>query len=184
MVAETKKMLDPKIKLTATCVRVPVFIGHSEAVNVEFEKPISADEAREILREAPGCLVVDKRENGGYVTPLEIGGRGCDLYLPHPRIRLSRTAFPCGSSPTICVRAQPSIPYRSPNFSSRRPHNAEEEGGIKTTVVAEEACLATLPHAGLLPRETNLRLREPQYGGTSRVCGISGIDVADAAERS
>ncbi|HET9538605.1 MAG TPA: aspartate-semialdehyde dehydrogenase [Mesorhizobium sp.] len=74
MVAETKKMLDPKIKLTATCVRVPVFIGHSEAVNVEFEKPISADEAREILREAPGCLVVDKRENGGYVTPLESAG--------------------------------------------------------------------------------------------------------------
>ncbi|TIR65881.1 MAG: aspartate-semialdehyde dehydrogenase, partial [Mesorhizobium sp.] len=66
MVAETKKMLDPKIKLTATCVRVPVFIGHSEAVNIEFEKPITADEAREILREAPGCQVLDKRENGGY----------------------------------------------------------------------------------------------------------------------
>jgi len=74
MVAETKKMLDPKIKLTATCVRVPVFIGHSEAVNVEFEKPISADEAREILREAPGCLVVDKREDGGYITPIESAG--------------------------------------------------------------------------------------------------------------
>ena len=57
MVAETKKILDPKIKLAATCVRVPVFVGHSEAVNIEFEKPISADEAREILREAPGCLV-------------------------------------------------------------------------------------------------------------------------------
>jgi aspartate-semialdehyde dehydrogenase len=74
MVAETKKMLDPKIKLTATCVRVPVFIGHSEAVNIEFEKPITADEAREILREAPGCLVVDKREDGGYITPLESAG--------------------------------------------------------------------------------------------------------------
>ncbi|PSM19503.1 MULTISPECIES: aspartate-semialdehyde dehydrogenase [Nitratireductor] len=74
MVAETKKMLDAKIKLTATCVRVPVFIGHSEAVNIEFEKPITADEAREILREAPGCLVVDKREDGGYVTPLESAG--------------------------------------------------------------------------------------------------------------
>jgi aspartate-semialdehyde dehydrogenase len=74
MVAETKKMLDPKIRLTATCVRVPVFIGHSEAVNVEFEKPITADEAREILREAPGCLVVDKREDGGYVTPYESAG--------------------------------------------------------------------------------------------------------------
>ena len=74
MVAETKKMLDPKIRLTATCVRVPVFIGHSEAVNVEFEKPITAEEAREILRDAPGCLVIDKREDGGYVTPLESAG--------------------------------------------------------------------------------------------------------------
>ena len=74
MVAETKKILDPKIKLTATCVRVPVFIGHSEAVTIEFEKPITADEARDILREAPGVLVVDKRENGGYITPLESAG--------------------------------------------------------------------------------------------------------------
>jgi len=74
MVAETKKILDPKIKLTATCVRVPVFVSHSEAVNVEFEEPISAEEARDILRSAPGCLVIDKRENGGYVTPYEAAG--------------------------------------------------------------------------------------------------------------
>ena len=74
MLAETKKILDPKIKLTATCVRVPVFVGHSEAVNIEFESPITAEEAREILREAPGCLVVDKREDGGYVTPVECVG--------------------------------------------------------------------------------------------------------------
>ncbi|MCC6891051.1 MAG: aspartate-semialdehyde dehydrogenase [Hyphomicrobiales bacterium] len=74
MVAETKKILDPKIKLTATCVRVPVFIGHSEAITVEFEQPITADEAREILRRAPGCLVIDKREPGGYVTPYECVG--------------------------------------------------------------------------------------------------------------
>ncbi|MCX8568737.1 MULTISPECIES: aspartate-semialdehyde dehydrogenase [Hyphomicrobiales] len=74
MVAETKKMLDPKIKLTATAVRVPVFIGHSEAVNVEFEEPITADEARDILREAPGCLVIDKHEDGGYATPLDSAG--------------------------------------------------------------------------------------------------------------
>jgi aspartate-semialdehyde dehydrogenase len=74
MVVETKKILDPKIKLTATCVRVPVFVGHSEAVTVEFERPISDDEAREILREAPGILVVDKREDGGYVTPVECVG--------------------------------------------------------------------------------------------------------------
>ena len=74
MVVETKKILDPKIKLTATCVRVPVFVGHSEAVNIEFEQPITADEAREILRNAPGCLVIDKREAGGYVTPYESVG--------------------------------------------------------------------------------------------------------------
>ncbi len=74
MVAETKKMLDPRIKVTATCVRVPVFIGHSEAVNLEFEKPITAEEARGILRDAPGCLVVDKHENGGYITPIESAG--------------------------------------------------------------------------------------------------------------
>jgi aspartate-semialdehyde dehydrogenase len=74
MTAETKKILDPKIKLTATCVRVPVFVGHSEAVNIEFERPITAEEARETLREAPGCLVVDKREDGGYVTPVECVG--------------------------------------------------------------------------------------------------------------
>ena len=74
MVAETKKILDPKIKLTATCVRVPVFVGHSEAVTIEFEKPISANEARDILREAPGVLVVDKHEDGGYVTPVECVG--------------------------------------------------------------------------------------------------------------
>jgi len=74
MVAETKKILDPRIKLVATCVRVPVFIGHAEAVNIEFEKPISADEARDILRGAPGCLVIDRREDGGYVTPHEAVG--------------------------------------------------------------------------------------------------------------
>ena len=74
MVAETKKMLDPKIKLTATAVRVPVFIGHSEAVNIEFENPITPDEAREILRQAPGCLVIDKHEDGGYVTPIDAAG--------------------------------------------------------------------------------------------------------------
>ncbi len=74
MVVETKKILDPSIKVTATCVRVPVFVGHSESVNVEFERELSADDAREILREAPGLLVVDKREDGGYVTPVECVG--------------------------------------------------------------------------------------------------------------
>jgi aspartate-semialdehyde dehydrogenase len=74
MMAETKKILDPKIKLTATCVRVPVFIGHSEAVNIEFEKPISVAEATAALRSAPGCVVMDKREDGGYITPHEAAG--------------------------------------------------------------------------------------------------------------
>lgn len=74
MVAETKKILDPKIKLTCTVVRVPVFVSHSEAVNIEFENPITDDEAREILRAAPGVLVIDKREDGGYVTPIEAAG--------------------------------------------------------------------------------------------------------------
>ncbi|MEM8792554.1 MAG: aspartate-semialdehyde dehydrogenase [Pseudomonadota bacterium] len=74
MVAETKKIVDPDIKVTATCVRVPVFVGHSEAVNIELEDPLTAEEAREILREAPGCMVVDKHEDGGYITPVESVG--------------------------------------------------------------------------------------------------------------
>ena len=74
MVAETKKIVDPTIKVTATCVRVPVFVGHSEAVNIEFENHLDEDEARDILREAPGVMVIDKREDGGYVTPVECVG--------------------------------------------------------------------------------------------------------------
>jgi len=74
MVAETKKILDPKIKLTATCVRVPVFVGHSEAINIEFEEEISAKQAQDILREAPGVMLIDKREDAGYITPIECVG--------------------------------------------------------------------------------------------------------------
>ena len=74
MVVETKKILDPNIAVFATCVRVPVFIGHGEAVTVEFENPVTAGEARAALREAPGVEVVDVREDGGYVTPLECAG--------------------------------------------------------------------------------------------------------------
>jgi aspartate-semialdehyde dehydrogenase len=74
MVVETKKILDPKIKITATCVRVPVFVGHSEAINIEFEDHLDEDEARDILRESPGIMVIDKREDGGYVTPIECVG--------------------------------------------------------------------------------------------------------------
>ncbi|WP_171097537.1 MULTISPECIES: aspartate-semialdehyde dehydrogenase [unclassified Ruegeria] len=74
MVVETKKIVDPSIKVTATCVRVPVFVGHSEAVNIEFEEFLDEDEARDILREAPGIMVIDKREDGGYVSPIESAG--------------------------------------------------------------------------------------------------------------
>ena len=74
MVAETKKIIDTSIKVTATCVRVPVFVGHSEAINIEFEEFLDEDEARDILREAPGIMVIDKRESGGYVTPTECVG--------------------------------------------------------------------------------------------------------------
>jgi aspartate-semialdehyde dehydrogenase len=74
MTVETQKILDPAIKLVATAVRVPVFIGHSEAVNIEFESHLDEDEARDILRDAPGVLVVDKRENGGYITPKDSQG--------------------------------------------------------------------------------------------------------------
>ncbi len=76
MVVETKKILDPKIKLTATCVRVPVFVGHSESINIEFEKELSASDAQKILRDAPGIMLVDKREDEGYVTPVECVGDG------------------------------------------------------------------------------------------------------------
>jgi aspartate-semialdehyde dehydrogenase len=74
MVAETKKILDPAIKVTATCVRVPVFVGHSESINIEFEDFLDEHEARDILREAPGIMVIDKREAGGYITPIECVG--------------------------------------------------------------------------------------------------------------
>ena len=74
MVVETKKILDPSIKVTATCVRVPTFVGHGESVNIELEQPLSADDARNILRESPGILVVDEPGDGGYITPVESSG--------------------------------------------------------------------------------------------------------------
>ena len=88
MSTETKKILDDKIEVIATCVRVPVFIGHSEAVHVEFEKAIGVEEARDLLRAAPGVLVVDKREPGGYVTPFEAVGEDA-TYVS--RIRADKT---------------------------------------------------------------------------------------------
>ena len=74
MVAETAKILDPDILLTATCVRVPVFLGHSESINIEFENPVDEQQVFEILRAAPGILVIDKREDGGYITPIDCVG--------------------------------------------------------------------------------------------------------------
>jgi len=74
MVQETKKILDPSIQVTATCVRVPVFVGHSEAVNIEFEHPLTVDEARALLEETPGIVVVDRQEDGGYCTPIDSAG--------------------------------------------------------------------------------------------------------------
>jgi len=88
MVAETKKIIDTSIKITATCVRVPVFVGHSEAINIEFEEFLDEDEARDILREAPGIMVIDKREDGGYVTPVECVG---DYAIFISRIRQDST---------------------------------------------------------------------------------------------
>jgi hypothetical protein len=119
MMVETKKILDPSIKVTATCVRVPVFVGHSEAVNIEFEEFLDEDEARDILREAPGCLVIDKREPGGYVTPIECVG---DYATFISRIRQDgpwRTASTCGSSATTSARAPRSTPCRSPRCWGR-----------------------------------------------------------------
>jgi aspartate-semialdehyde dehydrogenase len=88
MVQETKKILDPEIEVTATCVRVPVFVSHSESINVEFEQPLSADEARAILQEAPGVVVIDAHENGGYQTPVESAGEDAVFVS---RIREDRT---------------------------------------------------------------------------------------------
>ncbi len=74
MVDETAKILDPKIKVNATCVRIPVFVSHAEAINLELAKPMSAEQARSLLRESPGLMIIDKHEDGGYVTPVEVTG--------------------------------------------------------------------------------------------------------------
>ena len=117
-VAETNKMLDPAIKLTATCVRVPVFVGHSEAVNIEFEDPLDEDEARDILREAPGVIVIDKREASGYVTPEEASATSRSSSAASATTRPSRTACRSGWSPTTCARARRSTRCRSPSCSA------------------------------------------------------------------
>jgi aspartate-semialdehyde dehydrogenase len=116
VLAETKKMLDPTIKVTCTAVRVPVFIGHSESVNIEFENEITAEEARNILRERPGCLVIDKHEDGGYITPYESPVKMRPTSPASAKTRPSRTASTCGLSPTTCARAPRSTRSRSPRF--------------------------------------------------------------------
>ena len=125
MVAETKKIVDPSIKVTATCVRVPVFVGHSEAVNIEFEDFLDEDEAREILREAPGVLVVDKREPGGYVTPIECVGEYATYVSRIRRTRPSTTAYPLGRL------RQPAQGRRAQRRANRRaPRPADPEEGL------------------------------------------------------
>ena len=142
MVVETKKILDPKIKLTATCVRVPVFVGHSEAVNIEFETPITADEAREILRNAPGCIVIDKREPGGYVTPHEAAGEDA-TYIS--RIREDATvenglvAVGGLRQPAQGRGAERRADRRVPDQPQADP--GEAEGGVGHTSSLERPCL-------------------------------------------
>jgi aspartate-semialdehyde dehydrogenase len=88
MTNETKKILDPKIELTATCVRLPVLVSHSESVNIEFEKPFTVDKVRQLLDNADGCKVVDERKDGGYSTPIEAAGKN-DTFIS--RIREDKT---------------------------------------------------------------------------------------------
>ena len=132
MLVETKKILDPKIKLTATCVRVPVFVSHSESVNVEFENPITAEEARDILRAAPGVLVIDKREPGGYITPAEAAGEDATYISPHPRGHHGR------ERPVVLDRLRQSAQGRRAqcradrrSHGQSRPAEVEEAGGVK-----------------------------------------------------
>ena len=106
MVAETKKILDPKIRLTATCVRVPVFIGHSEAVNIEFEKPISAEEARDILSARPAAWSSTGASPAATSPPTRPRGRTQPTFRASARTRRSTTASISGWSPTICARGR------------------------------------------------------------------------------
>ena len=129
MAVETRKILDPDIAVTATCVRVPVFIGHAEAVNVEFERPITEDEARAALRGAPGVSVIDHRADEGYVTPVECAGEDA-VYVS--RMRKDPTVangLASGASPTTCARARRSTPCRSPRNWCATTCTCRPEGG-------------------------------------------------------
>ncbi len=137
MEAETRKILDPDIRLTATCVRVPVFVGHSEALTVEFKKPISVERARKALREAPGLMVIDRRQDGGYITPLECVGEyavyvsrirkdptvkhGLNLWVVSDNLRKGRRSTRC-RSPRPWSRA---TSRRRPERASPQPFDRE-----------------------------------------------------------
>ena len=140
MMMETKKILDPKIKLTATCVRVPVFVGHSEAVNVEFENPISVEEARTILRNAPGCLVIDKHEPGGYVTPYECVGEDA-TYIS--RIRTDPTVDNGLQMWVVSDNLRKGAALNAIQIAEvpdqPQAHQGEEEGGVIISVVPAKA---------------------------------------------
>ena len=154
MMVETKKILDPKIKLTATCVRVPVFIGHSEAVNVEFEEPITADEAREILRSAPGVVVIDKREPGGYITPHEAAGEDA-TYVS--RIREDFTVE--NGLAFWCVVRQPAQGRGAERRADRRGTRQSRAPAGETTrslTRQDDQGPITSRHFGLLPRRCRL----------------------------
>ena len=142
MVVETKKILDPKIKLTATCVRVPVFIGHSEAVNIEFEEPITPEEAREILR-MRARLHRDRQARARRLRHARTRSRARTrpTSAASARTRRSRTACRCGWSPTTCARARRSTPCRSPSADQPQADPGQAEGGVggSDSVVLAEA---------------------------------------------
>ncbi len=169
MVVETKKILDPKIKLTATCVRVPVFIGHSEAVNIEFEKPITAEEARDVLREAPG-VPGHRQARARRLHHAARGGRRGrrPTSAASARTRRSRTASPCGSSPTICARARRSTRCRSPKLLIERGLiQPKQQGGlskINTSTCLDAAAKAAF--AFLQPGRQRIEADEVLVAGT------------------
>ena len=118
MTVEVKKILDPKIKLSATCVRVPVFVGHSEAVNIEYDREMSAAKAKSILREAPGIMLIDKHEDGGYATPIEAAGDDA-TYISRVRedprrsnspVSITRSSLFCWLSGTFAISSRNSVP--------------------------------------------------------------------------
>ena len=137
MVVETKKILDPKIKLTATCVRVPVFVGHSEAVNIEFENPITRRRGARHPAQRAG-LPGDRQARARRLRhAARGGGRGRDLHQPHPRGRDGRERPACcGACPTTCARARRSTPSRSPKcLINRKLIQAKQQGGVSRACI-------------------------------------------------